>query len=90
MTLQGDEVIAVDLNDAPRGVEKRAQLDHQRELPTATGIIDIKAFLNAIHQTGFDGPVRAEPFNALLQKMDDDDACAATAAALKKAFALID
>ena len=61
----------MDLNDAPRGVKKRAQLDHQRELLTTTGIIDIKAFLNAIHQTGFDGPVRAEPFNALLRKMDE-------------------
>ena len=90
LTLQGDEIIAVDLNDAPRGVEKRAQLDHQRELPASTGVINVKAFLNAVHQTGFDGPVRAEPFNALLRKMNDDDACAATAAALKKAFALID
>lgn len=90
LTLQGDEIIAVDLNDAPRDVEKRAQLDHQRELPTSTGVIDVKTFLNAVHQTGFDGPVRAEPFNAFLRKMDDDDACAATASVLKKAFALID
>lgn len=58
LTLQGDEIIAVDLNDAPRDVKKRAQLDHQRELPASTeamGAIDVKAFLNAIHQTGFDG-----------------------------------
>lgn len=46
--------------------------------------------LALVHQTGFDGPVRAEPFHAFLRKMDDDDACAATAAALKKAFTLID
>ena len=86
LTLQGDEIIAADLNDAPRGVEKRAQLDHQRELPASTGVIDVQTFLNAVHQTGFDGPVRAEPFNAFLRKMDDDDACAATAAALKKSL----
>ncbi len=67
LTLQGDEIIAVDLNDAPRGVEKRAQLDHQRELPVSTEVIDVKAFLNAIHQTGFDVPVRTELFNALSQ-----------------------
>lgn len=76
LTLRGNEIIAVDLNDAPRGVEKRAQLDHQKELPAAMGVID--------------GLVRAEPFHALLRKMDDDDAHASTAAALKKAFALID
>ncbi len=90
LTLPGEEIIAVDLNDAPHGVEKRAQLDHWRELPMATGVIDVKPFLNAIYRTGFDGPVRAEPFNAILRRMNDDDACAATAAALKKAFALID
>lgn len=88
-TLQGKEIIAVDLNDAPKGVEKKAQRDNQRELPTATGVIDIKSFLTAIRDTGFDGPVRAEPFNAPLNRMDDQDACAATAAALKRAFALI-
>lgn len=58
LTLQGDEIIAVDLNDAPRDVQKRAQLDHQRELPASTEameVSDVKAFLNAIHQTGFDG-----------------------------------
>jgi len=86
LTLKGSDIIAVDLNDAPKGIEKRAQLDHRRELPAATGVIDVKGFLNAINQTGFDGPVRAEPFNAPLNALDDDDACAATLAALKKAF----
>ena len=89
LTLGGDEIIAVDLNDAPSGVVKTEQIDSQRELPVATGVIDAKAFLTAIKETGFDGPVRAEPFNAPLNKMNDDDACAATAKAIKKAFAMI-
>ena len=55
----------------------------------ATGVIDAGAFLNALNAIGFDGPVRAEPFNRVLNDMDNDAACAATAAAMKKAFALI-
>jgi len=89
LTLKGDEIIAVDLNDAPSGVKKTEQIDSQRELPVATGVIDAKAFLTAIKETGFDGPVRAEPFNAPLNKMNDDDACAATVKAIKKAFTMI-
>ncbi|MBT5708492.1 MAG: sugar phosphate isomerase/epimerase [Verrucomicrobia bacterium] len=89
LTLKGDEIIAVDLNDAPTGVKKTEQIDSQRELPVATGVIDAKAFLTAIKETGFDGPVRAEPFNAPLNKMNDNDACSATAKAIKKAFAMI-
>lgn len=88
-TLTGNQIIAVDLNDAPKGVKKTEQIDSQRELPVATGVIDAKSFLNAIKDTGFDGPVRAEPFNAPLNQMDDNEACAATAASLKKAFELM-
>ena len=88
-SLTGNQIIAVDLNDAPKGVNKNEQKDGQRELPVATGVIDASSFLNAIKETGFDGPVRAEPFNAPLNRLDDDAACAATAQSLKKAFQLI-
>jgi sugar phosphate isomerase/epimerase len=89
LTLQGREVIAVDLNDAPAGMAKDQLVDNRRELPCATGIIDLDAFLNALNQIGYDGPVRAEPFNQAVNHMAKDEACAAAAAALKKAFALI-
>ena len=89
LALKGTEVVAVDLNDAPPGVPKDQMSDGRRELPGATGVIDVGAFLNALNQIGYDGPVRAEPFNQVLNKMPREDACAATAAALKKAFALI-
>jgi sugar phosphate isomerase/epimerase len=58
-------------------------------LPCATGIIDVGAFLNALNQIGYDGPVRAEPFNRAVNQMPKDEACQAAATALKKAFALI-
>jgi sugar phosphate isomerase/epimerase len=89
LTLQGREVIAVDLNDAPVGTPKDQLMDNHRELPCATGVIDVGAFLSALNQIGYDGPVRAEPFNQQVNHMSKDDACAAAAASLKKAFALI-
>jgi sugar phosphate isomerase/epimerase len=83
------DVVAVDLNDAPAGLAKEKQLDGRRELPAATGVIDVAAFLNALNQIGYDGPVRAEPFNKVLNDLDNEEACAATIAAMKKAFALL-
>ncbi|MCB1123901.1 MAG: sugar phosphate isomerase/epimerase [Verrucomicrobiae bacterium] len=87
--LDPDSICLVDLNDAPKGVEKTQQQDGKRELPLATGVIDIKPFLEALVQIGYDGPARAEPFNQPLRDMDDDAACKATITALKKAVALV-
>jgi len=89
LSLKAADVVAVDLNDAPAGIPKDQQVDNHRELPCATGVIDLGAFLNALNQIGYDGPVRAEPFNQAVNKMPKEEACAATAQALKKAFALI-
>lgn len=90
LTLKGNEIVAVDLNDAPAGIPRDQLVDSRRELPCATGVIDVAAFLKALRQLGYDGPVRAEPFNQKLNAMDNEEACAATAASLKKAMALLD
>ena len=89
LALKGSEVIAVDLNDAPAAVPKDQQSDGRRELPCATGVIDLGAFLKALNEIGYDGPVRAEPFNQAVNKMPKEEACAVAAASLKKAFASI-
>ncbi len=89
LALRARDVIAVDLNDAPAGVPKEQQMDNRRELPCATGVIPVGQFLNALNRIGYDGPVRAEPFNQMVNKMGKDEACAAAASALKKAFALV-
>src|SRR5689334_12710331 len=57
LALKGQEVIAVDLNDAPSGIPKDQQLDNRRELPCATGRIDIATFLRSLNEIGYDGPV---------------------------------
>ena len=89
LTLQGSEVIAVDLNDAPASIPKEQQSDGRRELPCVTGVIDVGAFLKALNEIGYDGPVRAEPFNQAVNRMPKEEACEASAVALKKAFALM-
>ncbi len=88
--LKAEDVVAVDLNDAPAGIPKDQQMDNRRDLPCATGVIDLAGFLKALNDISYDGPVRCEPFNERVNKMSKDDACAASAAALKKAFALLD
>ena len=44
----------------------------------ATGVIPVAGFLGALLSMGYDGPVRAEPFNQPLNQMDNEAACAAT------------
>ncbi len=90
LTLTNKDVVACDLNDAPAGVPLDQQIDSRRELPAATGVIDLKVFLGALVEIGYDGPVRAEPFNKRLNDMNDEDAIAATSAAIRKAFALVE
>ena len=88
LTLRNEDIITVDLNDAPQGIPLDKQIDSARELPAATGVIPIKSFLDTLRKIGYDGPVHAEPFNAALRALPREEACAATAAAMKKAFAL--
>lgn len=85
-TLRGLDVITVDLNDAPR-LPLDQQVDDHRELPAATGVIPVKEFLGALVGIGYDGPIQAEPFNARLRAMPLEQAVAATAEAVRKAFA---
>jgi sugar phosphate isomerase/epimerase len=90
LELRNEDVVAVDLNDAPAGLTLEQQQDGQRELPAATGVIPVKKFLDALRQIGCDAPIRAEPFNKTLNAMENDEACAATIAALRKAMAMMD
>ena len=90
LTLTNRLVVACDLNDAPAGIPLDEQRDSSRELPAATGVIDLKAFLAALVEIGYDGPVRAEPFNKALSAMPNEEAMATTSTAMKKAFALVE
>ena len=56
------EVVVIHVNDAPVGVAIDEQLDGVRDLPGATGVIDIVGFLQALEGIGCDAPVIPEPF----------------------------
>lgn len=88
-SLTNKQIVACDLNDAPKGLEIDEQIDNQRELPMATGVIDLKTFLQTLVEIGYDGPVRAEPFNKQLNHLENEAAAQATAKAMKAAFALV-
>ncbi len=83
--LRAEDVVSVDLNDAPAGVAKEQQRDNQRELPAATGVLPVVPFLQALVRIGYDGPIRAEPFNRKLNDLENEPACEATIAALRRA-----
>jgi sugar phosphate isomerase/epimerase len=88
-SLSASDVISLDLNDAPAGRARDEQKDLERELPLATGVIPLADFLNTLHALGCDAPARCEPFNTALRAMPPEQALAAAAEAMKKAFALI-
>ncbi len=90
LSLANHDVVACHLNDAPAGIPVDQQRDGSRALPCATGVIDLKVFLGALVKISYDGPVLAEPFDRQLNAMSNEDAMAATAAAMKKAFALVE
>ncbi|MBN1422091.1 MAG: sugar phosphate isomerase/epimerase [Planctomycetes bacterium] len=90
LRLKGRDVISVHLNDAPAGIPADQQVDSRRELPAATGVIDVGTFLGALRRIDYDGPVYAEPFNAALRKTPREKALEAVAAAMRKAFARIE
>lgn len=90
LSLTKEDIVTVDLNDARSGLTPDTQIDSQRELPMATGVIPMQDFLEALVQIGYDGPVRAEPFNQKLRDMDDELAVKTTQKAMSAAFALVD
>jgi 2-keto-myo-inositol isomerase len=85
MIWKNEEIVAVDLNDANRQLKLVDQTDLARELPGATGVIDLDGFIKALVKIGYDGPVRAEPFSTTLNQMSNELALAATQTAVLEA-----
>ncbi len=83
-SLTNEQIVVVHVNDAPAGLAVDEQLDGVRELPGATGVIDIDRFLQGLAGIGYDGPVTAEPFSQRLRDLPDEEAIAETASAMKK------
>lgn len=87
LRLTNDDIVSVHVNDAPAGLGVNEQMDLERLLPGASGVIDIAGFLGALRAVSYDGPVIVEPFDASLEKLAAPERLQATAAALEKVMA---
>lgn len=67
-SLPKDKIVLVHLNDCPQRDLTKIK-DGERVLP-GEGVIDIAAFIAAVRNTGYSGPVSLEVFNADLKAMD--------------------
>jgi len=85
--LTNELVVYVHVNDAPSGIDVDEQVDNVRDLPGATGVIDIGTFLRALDAMGYDGPITPEPFSQELREMPNDEAAARTVQSLNAIFA---
>ena len=89
LTLKNKDVVGVHVNDAPKDVPIDQLRDGAREIPLATGVIDMAGFVNALNQIGYDGPIAAEPLGSSVRSLPPDEAVAKVAEVMKKAMALI-
>jgi len=89
LQLKPDDIVVVDINDARNGFSRETQVDGKRELPLATGIINLKSFLEGLVEIGYDGPVRTEPFNEALNEMENEAALIKNKTAINNALSLV-
>ncbi len=89
LTLTNEQIAEVHVNDAQRGIPTDELMDLERQLPTTTGVIDLKGFMGALSKIGYDGPISCEPFDAELNAMENEPALEKTIAALNALFALV-
>ncbi len=67
--LRAYEVIYVHVNDAVANRAPEEQIDHERELPGASGVIDLDGFFSALRAIACVAPVAVEPFNTALRQL---------------------
>lgn len=85
--LSAEQIVYIHVNDAPvdRGIDE--QIDTERLLPGASGVIDIAGFLQAVARKGFDGPVVVEPFNAMVNALPPAERVRVVAESLRAIWA---
>ena len=79
-------VVVAHINDAPRGRSREEQIDQERELPGATGVLRLSEFFQGLRDLKYQGPVFVEPFNKALMAMDFEEAVKTAKAAMDKAW----
>ncbi|MEM8782129.1 MAG: sugar phosphate isomerase/epimerase family protein [Planctomycetota bacterium] len=86
--LPASRVVGVHLNDAIADRPTERQRVDERELPGATGVIDLAGFMRGLRRAGYAGPISSEPSHPRWKTVDPDDACAQTGRAVRDAIAL--
>ena len=84
--LTKNEVIYVQINDAPTGIVPDDQLDDERCLPGETGVIPAAEILQILHQIGYDGPVTPEPCSDEVEAMPPNTAAKISLESLDKVW----
>jgi len=85
--LRADQVVYVHLNDACAGRSVDEQIDGERLLPGASGVIDVVSFLQALRRMDYAGPVAVEPFDDTLRALPQASRVAAVAESLRTVWA---
>ena len=88
--LTKNEVIYVQINDAPTGIVPDDQLDDERCLPGETGVIPAAEILQILYQIGYDGPVTPEPCNDGVEAMPPNAAAKISLESLDKVWVQAD
>lgn len=79
-------VVMAHINDAPKGRSLDEQMDQERELPGATGVLKINDFMKGLLEMKYSGPVAVEPFYAPFKAMAFEDALKAAKAGMDKVW----
>ena len=69
--IRNADIVNVHVNDAPVGLTMAEYDDHDRRLPTETGVLPLEGFMKKLIALGYDGPVTPEPFSKRLNAMED-------------------
>jgi sugar phosphate isomerase/epimerase len=85
----GDRIVNVHANDAYPGRTREEQQDLERQMPMASGIVDIEGILKVLKQLNYNGPVICEPFQPTVgrfQGMGDEKVAAEVSKVMKELF----
>ncbi len=85
--LHASQVVYVHLNDARAGRAVDEQIDAERLLSGASGVIDVVAFLQALQRMEYTGPVAVEPFDDALRALPPAPRVEAVAESLRTVWA---
>ena len=65
------DIVNVHVNDAPEGLTMATYDDHDRRLPTESGVLPLEGFMKKLIGLGYDGPVTPEPFSKRVWAIED-------------------